>query len=97
MVSKVKANIIAAGHTHAQMLRPHRDLTLVNPGSVGMRVMRVADRSRFLARAEYAVLDWSKETFRVEFHRLQVELAELARAARNSGMPHAEWWLTKWT
>ncbi len=31
----VKADVLLAGHTHLPLLRKHRDLTIVNPGSVG--------------------------------------------------------------
>ena len=36
MLGGCRATVVAAGHTHLQMLRQHRGMLLVNPGSVGM-------------------------------------------------------------
>src|SRR5690348_7896377 len=34
----VTATVLAGGHTHQQMLRRHRDMLIMNPGSVGLPV-----------------------------------------------------------
>lgn len=59
----VKADVLLAGHTHLPLLRKHRDLTIVNPGSVGQPL----DGD---PRAAYAVWDDGEITLRrVEYDR----------------------------
>jgi putative phosphoesterase len=59
----VKADVLLVGHTHLPLLRKHRDLTIVNPGSVGQPL----DGD---PRAAYAVWDDGEITLRrVEYDR----------------------------
>lgn len=59
----VKADVLLVGHTHLPLLRRHRDLTIINPGSVGQPL----DGD---PRAAYAIWDDGEITLRrVEYDR----------------------------
>jgi predicted phosphodiesterase len=59
LVSGHNAQVMAGGHTHIQMLRQHRGMLLVNPGSVGLPFKEhVAGRPPILLHhAEYATVE----------------------------------------
>jgi putative phosphoesterase len=61
MLSGVGAMLVAAGHTHVQMLRQHRGRLIVNPGSVGLPFESHAagGAPTVLAHAEYATIEVS--------------------------------------
>lgn len=92
------ARIYAGGHTHQQMLRRHGQSLVVNPGSVGLPFDRVPPLPpvRNAIWAEYAILTIDGERVSVDLRRVPFELAALRRAARESGMPHADWWAADW-
>ncbi|MBF6589617.1 MAG: metallophosphoesterase family protein [Ktedonobacterales bacterium] len=92
------AAVLAGGHTHAQMLRRYRDLLLLNPGSVGLPMDRLppAEPIRNPPRAEYALVSLERGHQRIELRLVPFDVAALLRAARASGMPHAEWWAAEW-
>lgn len=99
LLGNVTATVLAGGHTHQQMLRRHRRALVVNPGSVGLPVDRVpADSSaRNPAWAEFAVLTSDDDgSLRVELRRIPFDVQALLSAARQSGMPHAEWYVADW-
>lgn len=99
MLSGFRAEVMAGGHTHAQMLRRYRNMTIINPGSVGLPYERVrlTGRVRNPPWAEYAVVDWDNSQLRTEFRRAQVDINKVIRAALDSGMPHAKWWTGYWS
>jgi putative phosphoesterase len=76
--------VLACGHTHIQMLRQHRGRLLVNPGSVGLPFERFVAGAppTVLAHAEYAVVEYRSGRVSVELHRLELDRASLAAAAR---------------
>ena len=92
------ARVYAGGHTHQQMLRRHGQALVVNPGSVGLPFDRVppAPDAHNPAWAEYAVLTIEGERLSVDLRRAPFDLASLVRAANESGMPHADWWVSGW-
>jgi predicted phosphodiesterase len=99
LLGEVTATVLAGGHTHQQMLRRHHQALVVNPGSVGLPVDRIpADSSaRNPAWAEFAVLTCGgKGDLRIELRRVPFDVAALLAAARQSGMPHAEWYASDW-
>jgi predicted phosphodiesterase len=53
------AAVMACGHTHIQMLRQHRGILIVNPGSVGMPFKEHAAgrQPTVLIQAEYAIIE----------------------------------------
>lgn len=94
----VDADLILAGHTHLQMLRPRAESLFANVGSVGLPFSDgPSDGSLRVCRwAEYALVETGRSGLRVEFRRVPYDVAELLAAARASRMPHAEWWVSCW-
>ena len=94
------AALYAGGHTHLQMLIRHRKALVLNPGSVGLPYDTVPfppdTSTRNPAWAEYAVVESDHGNLRVELRRTPFDVAALLRAARESGMPHADWWTADW-
>ena len=43
--------------------------------------------------AEYAIVDSSDNTFRIELRRVPIDSNLLIESALDSGMPNADWWL----
>ncbi len=94
-----RPTVLAAGHTHKQMLRRYADVTIVNPGSVGQPKQADPATGRVLHPpwAEYALLDATDETLAIQFVRLPYDTRSVARAILDSGMPHAEHWASQWS
>ncbi|MFI5272509.1 MAG: metallophosphoesterase family protein [Ktedonobacterales bacterium] len=96
------AQIFAGGHTHIQMLRRYQDALVLNPGSVGLAYDRVPS-SGTAARVvrnppwgEYAILSVTGSRLSVDLRRIPFDVPALKRAARENGMPYAEWWCAEW-
>ena len=92
------AQLMIGGHTHVQMLRQHKGLLIVNPGSVGMPFeypMR-GQNQHALRWAEYAILDLTKDKFTTHLQRLPVDFDELSKIARASTLPDIDFWLSQW-
>ncbi len=96
MLAGATARLLTGGHTHVQLLRQHREATIVNPGSIGAPALLRGGRRFHPARAEYAVLHWQGGEFHVEFRRVPLNFKQIIQAAHDSGMPHAEWWCSEW-
>jgi putative phosphoesterase len=96
MLEGTAARLLVGGHTHVQLLRSHREVTIINPGSSGAPALLRDGRRFHPARAEYAVLHWQSGECRVEFRRVPLRLDRILQAARDSSMPHAEWWCSEW-
>jgi putative phosphoesterase len=96
MLEGAAARLLVGGHTHVQLLRSHREMTLINPGSSGAPAWLRDGRRFHPARAEYAVLHWQEGDLRVEFRCVPLRLDRILQAARNSGIPHVEWWCSEW-
>jgi putative phosphoesterase len=98
MLDGVSAPIMAGGHTHEQMLRPYRETLLVNPGSVGLPYRQPVPPAQAYRPpwAEYAVVDWQESRRLVEFGRVRFQISRLSEIAKESGMPHVEWWIGAW-
>jgi predicted phosphodiesterase len=84
-----KAAVIAAGHTHLQMLRQHRGTLVVNPGSVGMPFKEyVAGRAPTVLRhAEYATVEAANGHLHVSLHRVALDREALIASVRGSDVP----------
>lgn len=91
MLAGHRATVMAGGHTHVQMLRQHRGILLVNPGSLGapFREYTGGAAPTILPHAEYAIVEYSRGTVRVQLQRLPLDRAELRRAAQASDNPLA--------
>jgi predicted phosphodiesterase len=89
--------LFAGGHTHVQMLRRHGSSQIFNPGSVGLPYYIGSDGSHYRpVRAEYAIIESNGPTLSVRFRRVAYDLDELVRDVQRSGMPHSDWWTSKW-
>jgi len=98
LLSGFSATVMAGGHTHAQMLRRHRDMVFINPGSVGLSFERArhADQTRNPPWAEYGLVGWENGCLNIELRRVPFDVDVMIRAARDSGLPHLEWWVKNW-
>lgn len=100
------ATVVMGGHTHTQMVRRHREMLIVNPGSVGAPIefARNATKAHYPPWAEFGVLEIAESrlgpTIQVELHRTPIDVNEVIADARASaqerGMPHVEWYLAHW-
>jgi predicted phosphodiesterase len=83
------ATILAGGHTHVQMLRQHRGMLLINPGSVGMPFREYVDgrAPHIMAHAEYAIIEGNGRGVGVNLRRVAVDRDELRRASAESPNP----------
>jgi putative phosphoesterase len=93
LVDAKQAKVLAGGHTHLQLLRRVGDRVLVNPGSVGLPLGSLRQRSGrppLPAWAEYALLECEGEVdSAVTFRRIPVDAEALAEPT--ASMPHATW------
>ena len=89
MLSGHRGTVMAGGHTHLQMLRQHRGMLIVNPGSVGLPFKEyVCGRApTLLDHAEYATVSAAGGGIRVDLHRVSVNRAALRDAVRGSDNP----------
>ncbi|MGI6358811.1 MAG: metallophosphoesterase family protein [Bacillota bacterium] len=82
-------DLLAAGHTHIQMLRNYRSRRLLNPGTVGSAI-------GMGPVAQYALLSASSGRVDVSFRSVPYDITPAVEAAKRFGMPHAEWWVNNW-
>ncbi len=92
-----RAVIMVGGHTHHQMLRRYQETILLNPGSVGFSVDRVApaELARNAPWAEYAVIEAEPGRLHVDLRRVAFDFEEWTRVMRASGAPNADWWIAR--
>ena len=91
------SHLFAGGHTHVQMLRRHGSAQIINPGSVGLPYDIARDGSHYRpVRAEYAVVDVHRSSASVQFRRVSYDLDDLISSVNRTGMPHSDWWISKW-
>ena len=90
--------VLAAGHTHVQLVRQHRSTLIVNPGSVGLPFHSWPPNGalRMSPWAEYAVLTVEDGRISTELRRVAYDVSDLVARARESEMPHREWWGDQW-
>lgn len=90
--------VLVYGHTHVQMASQYKDMTLLNPGSVGMpfEFPRRGKDQHAIKRAEYAIVDMTDGMLTVNLRQLPIDFEQLSKAAHNSGMPNPEFWLSTW-
>ena len=81
--------VLAAGHTHIQMLRQHNGMLIVNPGSVGQpfKAFVGGQVPTILAQAEYAILETDGESVSVTLHRVPLDKAGLCKAVISCDHP----------
>lgn len=93
----VEAAVIAVGHTHLQFCRRYDGAILLNPGSVGanLQAERPSAQIRSGPWAEWALLTVEPRSISLDLRRTPYDPTGLAAAARENGMPHAEWFLER--
>lgn len=100
MLSVYNASIFVGGHTHVQLFRRHGGVRLINPGSVGLPGVGPGTSdlpvNRHVSWAEYAVLTTGKGHLGVDSRRVPVDVEQMLASAYGVGMPHADWWCSKW-
>ena len=92
MLSGHRATVVAGGHTHLQMMRQHRGMLIVNPGSVGLPFKEyVAGKAPTLLRhAEYAMVEANGNGVAVQLHRVPVDTRAMAAAIAGTDNPLRE-------
>lgn len=99
MLTGCDAHVYAGGHTHIQLLRRFGTSLVLNPGSVGLAYDRTPSPGvnvRNPPWGEYALLSTTGSGLSVDLRRVPFDVSALLRAARENGMPHAEWWCAEW-
>ena len=84
MLQGQNATLMVGGHTHLQMLRQHRGLLLVNPGSVGIpfKEYSAGGPPEVLPHAEFAIVESSQGSVAVRMQRILLDKHALQNAAR---------------
>jgi putative phosphoesterase len=91
------ADVLTGGHTHFQLFRRFGESVVLNPGSVGLPFRRPRRGIMEIAPwAEYGLVRHDGDGLSIELRRTAFPLDALFRAMRESGMPHAEWWVALW-
>jgi predicted phosphodiesterase len=87
-----QGRVLTGGHTHLQQIRRLGDYFFFNPGSVGVAFDRNQPEDNFQLDhwAEYAVLSSIDGQPRLEFRRVQFDVAEQVRALTTSGKPYGD-------
>ncbi len=92
------ATVMAGGHNHVQMMRRHREFTIIDVGSVGQpfEEMPFVGTPQLLPWAEYAIIGWLTGVLSVDLRRVPIDIDAVRRAARESDMPDADGWADSW-
>jgi putative phosphoesterase len=91
MLDGVRADIMAGGHTHIQMLRQFEGRLIINPGSVGYPFAAVesSESPGVMPWAEYSIVEYTNGTITNSFYRLDLDKTLLLDSLRGSGNPLA--------
>jgi len=89
MLDGHRATVMAGGHTHIQMLRQHKGILLVNPGSVGQPFHEYVFGAvpRLMGHAEYAIIEGVDDTVNVNLRRVSVDRAAAVAAVEPTDHP----------
>jgi predicted phosphodiesterase len=97
MFDGIEAPVLVGGHTHLQMIRRYEDAVIVNPGSVGLSFREWWPRPiRIAAWAEYGILSRNGGRLSIDLRRATFDVDSFLEFSRESGMPHADWWIGCW-
>jgi putative phosphoesterase len=91
-------DVLAAGHTHVQLLRRQGERAFVNVGSVGspFEAPVSAAPPRLLPWAEWACVDLRADGVDIALRRTAYDVGAAHRAAIVVDMPHALRWAAHW-
>jgi predicted phosphodiesterase len=97
-LSGFKADVMAFGHTHIQMLRQFGNTILINPGSVGLPFQAASSfgKAQIAPRADFAILDSSDSGVSLDFKRIPLDSEKVKQNYLSSDMPHAETFFEAW-
>lgn len=96
--------VLAGGHVHEQFMRPYRHQTILNTGSIGAPAIyldeggteKFPEQWLTPVRAEYAMIEVSEQQINVMLKQVRYSRDELEQAVAESGMPHADFWMSPW-
>ncbi len=89
MLDGVRADVMAGGHTHIQLLRQFEGMLIINPGSTGFPFL-ARDGSQapeVMACAEYCIVEYSGGNITTSFYRLPLEKSLLLKSFEGSSNP----------
>lgn len=92
MLDGRSATVMAGGHTHIQMLRQHRGMLLLNPGSVGAPFKEYVhgQAPTLMPHAEYATVEAVNGTVSVDLKRVHVDTRAMRKAVLETDLPIGE-------
>lgn len=98
MLGGCAATVMAGGHTHLAMLRQHRGVLLVNPGSVGMPFVAHAGGGppSLMGHAEYAIVTGARGGVDVQLKRVPLDRAALRAQAAACDFPLRDFLVTEY-
>jgi predicted phosphodiesterase len=93
-----RATVMAGGHTHVQMLRQHRGILLVNPGSVGLPFKEFVEGKTptLMRHAEYATVEAASGAVSVTLRRVPVDAQALRASVAACDYPLREFVLAQY-
>ena len=93
-----KAEILAGGHIHQQLLRRFGNRTVMNPGSVGSAWLwnGEAQAPTLMPWAEYAVVEVAEGATRIEMIQIPFDTEKAKRQIADTDSPMRDWWLTQY-
>lgn len=99
MLQNNDANIMAGGHTHIQMLRQHRGILIINPGSVGFPFKEYVGGQipTLMDHAEYAIIDVKDELVNVSLRRVPFKIDLFVKMLRESTNPLKSWLIQQYS
>lgn len=72
-------NYILCGHTHRQTYYEYNGKVLINPGSVGVAIGKVAT-------AHYCIIEWIEDRWQVEYRGIPYDIDKFRRMFHNSSL-----------
>jgi len=93
-----EATVLAGGHTHIQMLRQHRGMLVINPGSVGapFREFVYGAQPTLMDHVEYALVGAHQGAVRVDLQRLPLDKTAVRKPLAASDNPLSPWLLEQY-
>jgi len=98
MLAGASCDVLACGHTHVQLVRQHRTVTIVNSGSVGMPFESAFTGNgspRIHSWAEYALIEFGSGRVSAELCRVDYDIEAYFSRVR-ARMPDPEGWISAW-
>jgi putative phosphoesterase len=95
MFNGCRASLLIGGHSHIQLMRYYRGMRLINPGSVGLS-FTYHPQFGYSPWAEFALVTWQRGRVHFDLHRLPLDIDTIIDDARQTDMPHTEWWAEAW-